>query len=151
MYRFPIILMLVCSCLCLGQDTTTSTSVRKWIAAGNQAWVDGMRRASADRIANIYSEDAVDCSSTGECLRGRDAILNHYRERVARTGRANSASVRSLGSTMQGRFVYEWGHSQASYSNGDAVGGHYLTVWERQPDGTWKIFRNMAISMDEKR
>jgi ketosteroid isomerase-like protein len=134
--RFATILMLFSSSLSLAQGIATGTA-RKWIAAGNQAWVDGMKRGSADPIAQIYTEDAVDCSSTGECLRGRDAILKHYRERIAKTGRAQSASVQTLGSTEHGRFVYEWGHSQASYSVRDTAGGNYLTVWERQSDGSW--------------
>ena len=64
--------------------------------------------------------------------------------RIARMGRAESAPVVSLGSVERGEFVYEWGSATAAFADGKKIGGPYFTVWERQKDGSWKIFRNMA-------
>lgn len=123
-------------------------AARKSIDAGNQAWIDGMKNGDAAIIAATYTEEALDCGSNGECIQGRKAVEQKMKDRIAKLGQAQSASVTSAGSVQQGGFVYEWGRADASFPNGVRIGGHYLTVWQRQPDGTWKIFRNMAIPAD---
>ena len=116
------------------------------IDAGNQAWIDGVKAGDIKRIAATYSEDAVDCGPAGECIRGRLQIERHMTTQLENLGRARSAAVKSRGSTEQGSFVYEWGEAQATYSGGKRLVEKYLTAWQKQPDGTWKIFRNMVIT-----
>jgi ketosteroid isomerase-like protein len=127
----------------LGQ--TADASVRAAIDAGNQAWIDGIKAGDVKRIAATYTEDAVDCGPTGECIRGRLLIEQQMTTQLATRGRARSAAVKSAGSTEQGNFVYEWGRAEATFSGGKTLVERYLTAWQRQPDGTWKIFRNMVI------
>jgi len=126
-------------------------AARRAIDAGNQAWVDGMKNGDAARIAETYGEDAVDCPPDGNCIHGRAAIENYFKQRLAKSGRAQAASVTTAGSVQQGEFVYEWGHAEATLADGKRVGGRYLTAWERQADGSWKIFRNMPIPDDRGR
>lgn len=115
------------------------------IHEGNQAWVNGMKSGDAAKIAATYAADALDCGATGECLKGRAAIESATKARTAKMGRAASASVMSLGSVQCGNFVYEWGSATAGFANGKKIEGSYLTVWQKQKDGSWKIFRNMAL------
>jgi ketosteroid isomerase-like protein len=129
--------------LMLGQ--TPVASARIAIDAGNQAWIDGIKAGDMKRIAATYTEDAVDCGRTGECIRGRLQIERHMTTQLESLGRARSAAVKSLGSTEQGSFVYEWGEAEATYSGDKRLVEKYLTTWQKQPDGTWKIFRNMVI------
>lgn len=112
---------------------------------GNQAWVNGMKSGDAAKIAATYAADALDCGATGECLKGRAAIESATKARTAKMGRAASASVMSLGSVQRGNFVYEWGSATAAFAGGKKIEGSYLTVWQKQKDGSWKIFRNMAL------
>lgn len=107
-----------------------------------------MKAGNAQVIANTYAEDAVDCSAEGNCIRGRAAIEAYFKHQLSQSGRAQSATVRSAGAAPQGDFVYEWGRADATLSGSKKVGGRYLTVWRRQPDGSWKIFRNMPIPAD---
>jgi ketosteroid isomerase-like protein len=124
---------------------TPVASARIAIDAGNQAWIDGIKAGDMKRIAATYTEDAVDCGRTGECIRGRLQIERHMTTQLESLGPARSAAVKSLGSTEQGSFVYEWGGAEATYSGGKRLVERYLTAWRKQPDGTWKIFRNMVI------
>lgn len=130
---------------CSFAQTPVSAAARRGIDAGNQAWVEAMKRGEAKLIAAWYAEDAVDCSAAGECLQGRDAIERQFAERARKLGRASSASVTSKGASEQGDFVYEWGEARASFPNGSRVAGNYLTVWRAKPGGGWEIFRNIAI------
>jgi ketosteroid isomerase-like protein len=135
----------------LAQVGAIDPAARKDIDAGNQAWVRGMKEARAAPIAATYADSGVDCAATGECVKGRAAIEDYIRARIAKLGRATSASATSLGSVQQGDFVYEWGRSEVSFANGQKVSHRYLTVWQRQPGGSWQIFRNMPIPDDAPR
>lgn len=134
-----------------GQQLSPHDSPRKWIERGNQAWIEGMKSGNVEMIAATYAKNAVDCPAAGECLTGRQAISEHLKDRMAHSGRAQSADVTSNGSVRQGDYVYEWGVAQASFGNGRTIGGHYLTVWQFQTDGSWKIFRNLAIPGEQRR
>jgi ketosteroid isomerase-like protein len=140
-----VMFLLLCSSACLAQSKPIESAVRRQIDAGNQAWIDGMKQGNVGLIAATYTSDAVDCSPTGDCVRGRVAIEEHMKEEMAKRGKAESASVTSSGSVQQGRFVYEWGQAEASFPNGKKVVDRYLTAWREEPDGTWKIFRNLVI------
>jgi ketosteroid isomerase-like protein len=141
----------VLSAIGAAQTGAIDPAARKDIDAGNQAWVTGMKDGRAAPIAATYAENAVDCAATGECVKGRAAIEDYMRIRIANLGRAISASATSLGSVQQGDFVYEWGRSEVSFANGQKVAHRYLTVWQWQPGGVWKIFRNMPIPDDAPR
>jgi ketosteroid isomerase-like protein len=141
----------VLSAIGAAQTGTIDPATRKDIDAGNQAWVTGMKDGRAAPIAATYAENAVDCAPTGECVKGRAAIEDYMRTRIAKLGRAIAASATSLGSVQQGDFVYEWGRSEVSFANGQKVAHRYLTVWQLQPGGVWKIFRNMPIPDDAPR
>ncbi len=141
------ILLLLLSVPGFAQAGAADPSARRDIDAGNQTWIDGMKRGDAKPIAATYADDALDCNGEGDCLRGRAAIERYLQDRVAKLGRASSARVTSKGSAQQGDFVYEWGEAEASFPNGNRVAGRYLTVW-RKRNGRWEIFRNMKIPND---
>ena len=139
-----IFLALYCT-TCLAQTKLIDSDARQQIDAGNQQWVDAMKQGNAAMLVPGNTEDAVDCSPGGECIRGRSAIGEHMKEEISKLGKADSASVVSVGSVQQGRYVYEWGEAKAHFPNGKSVVDKYLTVWQRQPDGAWKVFRNLVI------
>ncbi len=140
-----VMAFLLFSPACLPQSRAIEPAAQKGIDAGNQAWVEGMKQGRAAPIAATYAEDGLDCGPTGDCTRGRTAIEQHVKDQFGKLGRAQSASVTSIGSVQQGNFVYEWGQATASFANWKKVVDRYLTAWQRQPDGSWKIFRNMVI------
>ena len=146
-----VMALLLLSPVCFAQSGAIESDARREIDAGNQAWVDGMKQGNAAPIAATYTEDAVDCGPTGDCVRGRAAIEQHIKDQLGKLGRAQSAFVTSIGSVEQGNFVYEWGRAEAAFANGTKVVDRYLTVWQKQPNSSWKIFRNMVIPQDAAR
>src|SRR5271170_5707216 len=124
-------------------------AARKGIDAGNQTWVEGVKSGEAAPIAATYADNAVDCGATGECVRGRVAIEQQIKGLFAKRGRAQMAQVASVGSVQQGDYVYEWGQAEASFAKGNKLVERYLSVWHREADGNWKIFRNMVIPDDK--
>jgi ketosteroid isomerase-like protein len=132
----------------LSAQAAAQNSPKAAIAAGNQAWIDGMKSGDAALISATYTSDGIDCGPTGECFKGRAEIERHVKAQLVTFGRARSATVRSQGSTQQGDFVYEWGQAEATFDGGKKLVDNYLTAWQEQPDGGWKIFRNMVIPVN---
>ena len=143
--RLTAMLFSVYSSTCLAQGDTVEAAARRQIDAGNQAWIDGMKQGSVGMIVATYAPEAVDCSPEGDCIRGRAAIEAHMKEEMTKLGKADAASVSSAGSVEQGCFVYEWGQAEAHFPDGRKIVDRYLTAWQKQSDGTWKIFRNLVI------
>lgn len=123
--------------------------VRRAIEAGNAQWIDGFRRADPDPVAASFTEDSVNVAADGTADRGRDAIRDRMRAYLERSGPAVSARVDIGDFVIDGDFAYEWGRSDARFAGkpgGPAKRtGRYLTCWRRQPDGGWKIFRNLSL------
>ena len=136
---------LLCCATCLAQNKPIDPDARRQIDAANQQWVDAMKQGNVALLAPGNAEGAVDCSPEGNCIRGRSALEEHAKEEMAKLGKADSASVISMGSVQQGRYVYEWGEAKAHFPNGKNILDRYLTVWQEQTDGTWKLFRNLVI------
>lgn len=143
--------VLLLSTACFAWAQTPEPAARKGIDAGNQAWIDGVKSGEAAPIAATYADDGLDCGPTGECVCGRAAIEQEIKDLFAKRGRAQGAQVSSVGSEQQGDYVYEWGQAEASFATGNKLVERYLTVWHREADGGWKIFRNMVIPDDKTR
>ena len=138
--KLTVVFLLLYSATCLAQSTRIASAARSQIDAGNQAWIDGMKQGSVGPIAATYTPDAVDCNPEGNCIRGRTAIEQHMKDEMTKLGKADTASVTSIGSAQQGRFIYEWGQAEAHFPSGTKIVDRYLTAWQQQPDGAWKIF-----------
>lgn len=106
--------LLLWSAPCPGQARYHSidSDARQQIDAGNQLWVDAMKQGNVALLGPGNADDAVDCGAGGDCIRGREALEKHMREEMAKSGKADSASVISVGSVQQGRYVYEWGEAR---------------------------------------
>jgi ketosteroid isomerase-like protein len=143
--KLMLMSMLVCCSTCIAQSKPISSVARQKIDAGNQEWIDGMKQGNVALLAGGYTPDAVGCGPEGDCIRGRADLEEHIKKEVANLGKADSASVVSIGSVQQGHYVYEWGEAKAHFPSGNNIVDRYLTVWQEQPDGTWKVFRNLLI------
>jgi ketosteroid isomerase-like protein len=139
------IFVLLCCTTCLAQSKPIDSDARRQIDAGNKQWVDAMKQGNVALLVPGNTVDAVDCSPEGNCIRGRSALAEHMKAEMAKLGKADSASVISVGSVQRGRYVYEWGEAQAHFPTGKTIMDRYLTVWQKQSDGTWKVFRNLVI------
>lgn len=143
---FPIsVAFVLWAAVSFAQGKSIDATARRQIDAGNQMWVDGMKQGNVQLLIDGYTQDAVDCDAAGVCIRGRAALESHARDGVAKLGKADSASVTSVGSVQRGQFVYEWGQAEAHFPSGKKIVDRYLTVWREEPKGTWKVFRNLVM------
>ncbi len=127
------------------EDRLLPPNLRHDVDAGNRDWLAGFEAGDARLMARSYATDAVFCGPGGDCIHGAAAIAAHYADAVRRFGRAVAASVQSQALRVDGDLAFESGRAQARFRDGRALAGRFSTVWKRQPDGHWKIFRNLSL------
>src|SRR5690349_8430038 len=90
----------------------TPPELKRDLEAGNQGWVDGLKAGDADLVAAAYAEDSVNCSATGDCVKGREAAVAQYKAVIAKFGRATDAFVRSESLRVDHDLAYESGYAE---------------------------------------
>jgi ketosteroid isomerase-like protein len=142
-------LTLSCLPLLLGLSAAAQADVPAGAAAdidkGNHDWSVAMVQADPKLAADAYATDAVFCDAKGSCTTGHDAIQAMTAARLAKSGAAKSAEAHSTQRIEDQGLIYEWGEASLVTAQGEQRGGRFFTVWQRQPDGHWKIFRNLVL------
>ncbi len=127
-------------------------SARPEIDRANQEWVSGFVHRDAEQIAGAYADSGLFVAPDGKVTRGKGAIQQLYVSRLLDLKPVRNGGVVHDGmAVVSADRVYEWGHAWLEIESGGAggaptrIGGGYLTVWQRQPDGHWRIVRNLAL------
>jgi uncharacterized protein (TIGR02246 family) len=128
------------------------SSARPEINAANAAWLPGLQRRDADAIAAAYADSGLFIAGDGTVTRGRAAVARMYAARFPALPPILAGAVVQDGLTVLGPTrIAEWGHGWLELApERDGApprrsGGTYLTVWQREADGHWRIVRNLAF------
>ena len=118
------------------------------IEKANLEFIAAMKTGNAAAIAAPYTERAVFIAIDGTCIQGRSEIEKMYRTRFESSGLASSTKINSKRVVVDGELAYESGYAEiGSLKQGQLSinGGRFLTVWQRQANGEWKILRNVVL------
>jgi len=118
------------------------------IEKANSEFIFAMKTGDAATIAAPYIEQTSLITIDGACIQGRTEIEKMYRDRFARSGLARSTKINSKKLVVDGDLGYESGYGEIeSLKDGklSISGGRFLTVWQRQANGDWKILRNVVL------
>ncbi|HKP47441.1 MAG TPA: SgcJ/EcaC family oxidoreductase [Pyrinomonadaceae bacterium] len=119
------------------------------IRKANSEWAAAMKTGDAAAIAAPYADDAVFVLVDGTCIQGRARIEAMYRAGFERAGFATSTRIDSKKLVVDGDLAYESGYGEVGTTKAGKLstrGGRYLTVWQRQAGGDWKIIRNIVFT-----
>lgn len=125
-------------------DTKLDRAVEK----ANSEFIVAIKTGDAATIAAPYTDDASFIMVDGTCVQGRTEIEKMYRDRFARFGLARSAKINSKKLVVDNDLAYESGDGEIGMVKDDKLsvkGGRFLTVWQRQTNGDWKILRNVVL------
>jgi uncharacterized protein (TIGR02246 family) len=127
-----------------GTDPKLLAAIKK----ANSDFEVAMTKADTASIAEPYTTDAVFVSTDGTVTKGRAQIEQLYRDRFARSVAALETRIESEELMLDGDLAYERGRGMIKLrvKDGRVPGwARFLTVWQRQPRGEWKIFRNVVL------
>lgn len=91
-------------------------------------------------VAGFFTEDAVVTNAEGETLNGRENIQQSWLDSAVPTMSQLEATPESF--EMMGDRITETGRYSFLSTTAEETGtlsGRYEQVWQRQPDGEWKI------------
>lgn len=128
--------------------TPPDAALRRAVAEANADWAAAMKTGDAAVIAAPYTDDAVFVLVDGSSVRGRAAIEAMYRDGFAKAGVASTTCIASKRLDRDGDLAVETGDADVGVvRDGRPVSRHgrYLTVWQAQADGHWKIVRNLVL------
>jgi uncharacterized protein (TIGR02246 family) len=127
-----------------GADPRLLAAVKK----ANSDFEIAMTKSDTATIAEPYTADAVFVSPDGTATRGRAAIEQLYRDRFAKSGPALETKIVSEELMLDGDLAYERGRGSITRRVREervTDWARFLTVWQRQAEGGWKIFRNVVL------
>ncbi len=118
------------------------------IERGNDEYIAAFARADAQAFARVYDPDGARFSPNGAMVRGRDAIAADFTDFVKRVGPV-TVTIKTDDLWVVDNTAYETGRWTYTYTPPGVptrtIGGRYVTVWKKQPDGGWRISADMGV------
>lgn len=139
---------------------STSVQAQPRIIAGSDADVaailDQSRAFSAAYVRGdipalvaVYAQDGIAAPGGRDFIRGHEALLDFWQIAEGVTILQHQAVPEEL--RIDGDLAYDWGYYGGQSQRGDAEAssfrGKYLIVWQRDPDGVWRIAHDMWNSL----
>jgi uncharacterized protein (TIGR02246 family) len=148
-FALPIFLLCVASpALAQTSHSAGSSSVKRAIDEGNSAYIAAFKKADPQALSQVYDPQGSRLNEGGVVVRGRKAIAEDVGGFVAKVGPVR-VTLDSKEVWLIDDNAYETGiWSYTFQPRGKAeqhIGGHYVTVWKKQPDGGWKIWADMGV------
>ena len=126
-----------------------TAQIRAMLDSNNRAFADAMLKGDTAAVVAKYAEDAVSYQSYSEPVVGKANISKSVRDWFAGMKYSEAAAavdeIYPIGTDM----ILELGHySGKANVLGREMNDHgrYMNLWKRQPDGSWKLFRDISNS-----
>jgi len=128
----------------LSANSQSNDEIRDKIAKINKQMAKAMMEGDAQATLGFYAKDAVSLPNYGEMVKGIDAIKKSNEEMVSSGMKVNSMEFNIVTVTTYGNMVSEIGTYKMNATMPGMASpmddtGKYLTLWEKQPDGSLKI------------
>ena len=148
-------LVLLVSGAAAESDSHALAAVRKAIDEGNARYIDACAKLDADAFAAVYDRDGAQLARGGEVVLGRAAIGKTTAQMWKKLSGPLTVTVKTQEVWLVADIAYETGLYKFAMTSPEGVAkqisGRYVTLWKKQADGSWKIFRDMNVAQDEPR
>src|SRR5262245_10997609 len=117
------------------------------IDKGHVDWLNAMKANDAEALGRLVTADVVLMPPHQEPVAGPQAVINWFAG-VVKQARTVEVDIPEREVMIAGDFGIERGAftwKVAPTAGGSPIedGGHFLAIWQRQPDGSWKVKRNI--------
>lgn len=122
---------------------TDTRAIQRQLQINEARWNKAYEDGDAEALAGMYADDAALANPGEQLVRGKDAIRKATAAfatdpnlKVAFA--ANRIQVAQSGDLAYSRGNYTMTMTNPETRNPETSTGHYLTVWQKQADGSWK-------------
>jgi uncharacterized protein (TIGR02246 family) len=130
-------------------SSVPDAEIRKAIDAGNAKYVEAFAKSDAGALAGLYDESGSRFSPKGVVVRGRPAIAESVAGFMKSVTGPIKVSIETQDLWVVDDVAYETGKYTYTFTppgkSETQTGGHYVTIWKRQADGSWKIIADMGV------
>ncbi|MCX6545965.1 MAG: SgcJ/EcaC family oxidoreductase [Acidobacteria bacterium] len=123
-----------------------ATTIRELERQGREA----AEKKNLDRYVSFYADDAVLFWPGVPMVTGRTAIRTFMQGFLAMPAFSLSFETAKVDVSRAGDFAYSYGTNKVTLvdPNGNKFrdSGKYVTVYRKQPDGTWKVVADIGNS-----
>ncbi|TMA10919.1 MAG: DUF4440 domain-containing protein [Deltaproteobacteria bacterium] len=110
------------------------------ITAVNRIFEDSVRRRDVERIASIYTADAIALPPGGPIVQGRENIKRLWGSALAEMG-VKSVKIETVDLQLAGDLAYEVGRATLALPAGPAI-VKFVVVWKKE-DAQWRVHRDI--------
>jgi uncharacterized protein (TIGR02246 family) len=111
------------------------------IAAVNRAFEDAVRKGDADRLAQLYTADAIALPPDGPFVRGRDAIRDLWGG-IMRDMGLREVALETADLEVSGDTACEVGEARLTLAPSSTVTVKYVVAWKKA-GGRWQLHRDI--------
>jgi uncharacterized protein (TIGR02246 family) len=128
----------------LSAVSQTNDELREKIVSINKQMAKAMMEGNGEATLGFYTKDAVSLPNYGEMIKGIDAIKKSNDEMMTSGMKVNSMEFNTVMVNTYGNMVseigtYKMNATMPGMASPMEDNGKYLTLWEKQPDGSLKI------------
>ena len=115
-------------------------------------WMRATAQGDLPQILKLMAEDVVFLTPGQSPMRGRDAFASSFKKAIEQFRVESSSDIQEI--RIIGDWAYCWNHLQIKMiprGKGTPMrrSGYTLTLFTRQPDGSWVLFRDANLVMNE--
>ena len=129
--------------------TVDAAAVRQSIEQGNAKMAEALAKGDSAVIASMYDNDAVAMMTGQPAWRGNAEIVKHGTA-FLQDVKLSDMKFNTTGVDIGGDYAIETGtyEMMATPKGGKPMPdrGKYVTVWKKQADGSWKVYRDISNS-----
>ena len=127
--------------------TVDAGAVRRTIDSANARVADALARADTTVLLASYTEDAVTMMPGYPAWRGRSEMAANG-SKFFETVKLSDVKFNTTDVDIAGDYAIETGTYEMTVTPKGAKPmadkGKYLTIWKKQADGSWKIYRDIS-------
>ena len=117
-----------------------------------ETWMRATAEGDLPQILKLMAEDVVFLTPGEPPMRGRDAFAAGFKKALEQFRIESSSEIQEI--RIIGDWAYCWNHLQIKMiPHGDGPpmrrSGYTLTIFTREPDGNWVLFRDANLVMNE--
>jgi ketosteroid isomerase-like protein len=140
---FKLLAIVFCFAFITSSAFAQDSALKEKFQKMNNEMIKAMLADNTEFMMAMYTDDAISMPSYEPMLKGKDAMMQSHMKNKEAGFKMNDMTLTTMDAWSSGDYAYEIGMYTIDMSMPGMEGwkdnGKYLTVWEKQSDGYWKV------------